>query len=205
MGGATLLEVLGEARRAGLLGPGPIEGHIEHALGFAAALEPHAPPLRALDLGSGGGVPGLVLAAEWADSSWVLLDAQARRASFLGDAVRALGLASRVEVRHARAEDAGREAVLRGAFDLVTVRSFGPPGVVAECAAPFLRVGGHAIVSEPPDSRGDRWDHDGLALVGLGLERIVANPAHYVVLEQHIACPSRFPRRAGVPERRPLF
>jgi 16S rRNA (guanine527-N7)-methyltransferase len=181
-----------------------VEDHIEHALGFARAVGDDIPS-RALDLGSGGGVPGLVLAVTWPESAWVLLDGQARRVAFLARAITRLGLADRVEALHARAEEAGRDPDLRGAFDLVTSRSFGAPPVVAECAAPLLRVGGRLVVSEPPESSGERWPAAPLADLGLVNERTIGGAATYTVLRQASPAPERYPRRPGIPERRPLF
>jgi 16S rRNA (guanine527-N7)-methyltransferase len=198
--------VLGEARRAGYLGPGPVADHVEHALGFAAVAGD--PPDQAVDLGSGGGVPGLILAVWWPTSRWVLLDASARRVAFLTDASRTLGVADRVEAVHDRAEHYGRVPAHRGAVDLVTARSFGPPAVVAECAAPLLRLGGRAVVSEPPTPDPSRWPPDGLALLGLTPEPApVGRPgaARYQVLVASSTCPDRFPRRVGIPTKRPLF
>ena len=181
-----------------------MEEHIAHARGFAAGVD--EPPARAIDLGAGGGVPGLVLALEWPQSAWVLLDAQARRVTFLVEAITRLDLGERVVALHARAEDIGRDPTHRSSYDLVTARSFGPPGVVAECAAPLLRVGGTLVVSEPPGSTGDRWDAPILAELGLALDGITrAGAAGYAVLRQAAATSDRFPRRTGVPERRPLF
>ena len=193
------MAVLEEARALGFLGPAPVGPHVEHARGFAAAAG--APPGRACDLGSGGGLPGLVLALGWPASSWVLLDANRRRSAFLARAVASLGLEQRVEVHCARAEEAGREPGVRAAFDLVVARSFGPPPATAECAAPLLRVGGRLVVSEPPEPA-ERWPAAGLAL--LGLRRLPGPPA-YAVLEQAEPCPDRFPRRTGIPAKRPLF
>ena len=181
-----------------------MEDHVEHSRGFADAL-PGAMPRRCLDLGSGGGVPGLVLADLWPDSEWVLLDGQGRRVTFLQESIERLALGSRVTAVHARAEDAGRDPGFRASFDLVTARSFGAPAVVAECAAPLLRVGGRLVVSEPPDSTGERWETPELSRLGLQVERVVTPASTFAVLEQAEVCPSRFPRRPGVPERRPLF
>ena len=158
------------------------------------------PPSAALDLGSGGGVPGLVLARRWPGSTWTFVDAAERRSRFLEEAIAGLGLDHRVRVVQGRAEVVGRDPQLRGAFDLVTARSFGPPSATAECAAPFLDVGGHLLVSEPPELV-SRWP-DEVAQVGLAVgERI----GGIQVLVQVAPCPERFPRRTGVPTKRPLF
>jgi SAM-dependent methyltransferase len=198
----AVVEVLERSRRLGYLGPGSVRVAVDHAAGFAAGVD--APPWRVLDLGSGGGVPGLVLAALWPVARVVLLDASDRRVAFLDDAVAHLGWRRRVEVVRARAEDAGRDSGMRGAFDLVVARGFGPPPVTAECGAPFLRVGGRLIVSEPPEGP-SRWPHEGLALVGLVTERSWNAPYSYRSLVLARECPDRFPRRVGVPAKRPLF
>ena len=94
---------------------------------------------------------------------------------------------------------------MRAAFDLVVARSFGPPAVVAECAAPFLRVGGRLAVSEPPTGE-DRWPPAPLAELGLeATERRDVGGAHVQLLRQTAPCPDRYPRRTGVPTKRPLF
>ena len=103
-----------------------------------------------LELGSGGGLPGLVLAVEGQDLRLVLLDSARRSVDFLRWAVAELELLPRVEVVNARAEQLGREERYRGSFAAVIARSFGSPAVTAECAAPLLQIGGRLIVSEPP-------------------------------------------------------
>ena len=182
-----------------MVGPGDVRQHLAHARRLADRLEP---PEHAVDLGSGAGIPGLVLAGVWADSRWVLVDAARRRAHLLQDAVDRLGWHARVRVLHARAEIFGRDPEHRGGYDLVTARSFGRPAVTAECAAPLLRLGGVLAVSEPPDPPVDRWPAAGLDL--LGLEALSPEPG---LQRLRAVRPSdgRFPRRAGVPERRPLF
>jgi 16S rRNA (guanine527-N7)-methyltransferase len=185
-----------------------------HALGLAAALagEPStgtsSPPARAMDLGAGGGVPGLVLAALWPDTVFVYLDANRRRASFLESAVELLGWVGRVSVRCERAEIAGRKEGLRAGFDLVVARGFGPPPATAECAAPFLRLGGLLLVSEPPPDglpAEERWPAEGCRLVGLDPVLKVTSPVSAQILRQASVCPERYPRRDGMPTKRHLF
>ena len=155
------------------------------------------------DLGSGGGLPALPCALADPSRSWVLIESQLRRADFLVSACRRLGLTDRVEVLHARAEEVGRER--RASADVVTARSFGPPAVVAECAAPLLKVGGRLLVSEPPESA-DRWPADGLAALGLSpAETVEVDGLQFVTMTQTAACPATYPRRPGIPGKSPLF
>jgi 16S rRNA (guanine527-N7)-methyltransferase len=217
-----LRDILSDARTAGFLGPDPVELHLAHADGFAAAARSlqrrgeHAP--RLIDLGSGGGVPGLVVADHWPAATVTLLEANRRRAAFLRRAVERLGVGRRVSVVAARAEVCGRDPEFRGRFDGVVARCFGRPAVVAECAAPLLRLGGWVVVSEPPPdpaggppdpadpaAHGSRWPADPLRQVGLEPLGVVSEGFDFMTLRQVEPCPDRFPRRDGVPAKRPLF
>ena len=162
------------------------------------------PPSKAMDLGSGAGVPGLPLALLWGDSEWILLDGGTRRCGFLEEAVAALCLEGRVRVVCSRAEEAARTG-LRGTFELVVARSFAAPAVTAECGSPFLEVGGLLVVAEPPGGSPERWDPDGVARLGLELGATEASPTAYQVLRQVTLCPAKYPRRVGIPAKRPLF
>ncbi len=113
-----------------------------------------------------------------------------------------------------RAERAGRDPGLRGSQALVVARSFGAPAVLAECAAPFLQVGGLLVVSEPPtpgSSRGeqvghpDRWPEEELGELGLAPAGFAHREFGYQRLRQAAPCPERYPRRDGMPTKRPLF
>jgi 16S rRNA (guanine527-N7)-methyltransferase len=175
---------------------------VSHAEGFIAALEGLAEGSLVIDLGSGGGVPGLVIAEARPDLRVVLLDSLERRVALLAEAIVALNWEGRVVAELARAEDTGRSPQWRAQVDAVTARSFGPPATVAECAAPLLRINGVLVVSEPPEET-DRWPADGLAPLGLldegspvpGMRR----------LRQVSPCPDTYPRRVGMPAKRPLF
>ena len=205
--GSALFEVLADAQCRGFLGPASLDDGVVHSLGFARAV---TQPRRFVDLGTGGGLPGLVLACRWPSARVLLVERQERRALFLQRAVERLGLDRRVEVAWTRAEHAGREDRFRAWGDLVVARAFGPPAVTAECGAPFLERDGRLVVSEPPDSPDGRWP--GPALELLGLEPLATvrvgdrqRVASYRVLRQQRLCPIRFPRKAGIPSKRPLF
>lgn len=200
----ALINVLVRSRELGFLGPGPVDAHVRHALAYLPFV---ASMTDAVDLGSGGGIPGLVLARHGDRlCRWRLLDANRRRCAFLRTSVEDLDLGGRVEVLEGRAEDLGKRPDLRGRAGLVVVRSFGPPPTVAECAAPLLAIGGRLVVSEPPATEvGERWPIEGLARVGLGPADTVPGPVRMATMVQVERCPDRFPRRVGVPAKRPLF
>lgn len=211
---AALTEVLEEARTLGFLGPGPIGPHIEHAIAYLPLLEAGARAGDAgpfVDLGSGGGVPGLVLAGLLPGARWVLLDSMVRRTGFLEEAVVRLGLDERVDVLTARAEDVGRDPAHRMRYRGVVARSFAAPPVLAECAAPLLMRGGIAVVSEPPAEAGatraqpGRWPANGLSTLGLRLDHWEPGPPSLVRLRQTERCPRSYPRAVGVPSSKPLW
>lgn len=117
-----------------------------------------------------------------------------------------LGLADRVDVIEDRAEVVGRSPAHRSRYHVVVARGFGPPAVLAECAAPLLRAEGRVVVSEPPGGDPARWPEEGLAPLGLRPHSSVqAAGSSFQVLEQRTLCPERFPRRVGIPSKRPLF
>jgi len=164
-----------------------------------------------VDLGSGGGVPGLVLATCWPEATGILLDSGRRRCALLEDAVATLGLDGRLSVRCGRAETLARYEGLRATFDLVVARSFGGPAVTAECAVGFLQVGGRLAVTEPPPDRADpegeiRWPADPLATLGLGPARVVRAGSTGVAIMPLESLPAeRWPRADGRPAKSPLW
>lgn len=161
-------EVLLEGIRAGQFG-GESKPHGDHAMGFVSFLTEPSETFRGhvVDIGSGAGLPALVLADAFPDTSWTLIERRQGRGELLTRAIRRLEMEDRVEIVVADVTVVARTA-LRGRADWVTARSFGPPGDTAECAAPFLRVGGSLVVSEPFDGViAQRWPAAGLARVGL--------------------------------------
>ena len=203
-----LEESLNRSASLGFMGPMAVSEQIAHGLGFAAAAEATLKtfPHTVLDMGTGGGIPGLVLLACWPSSHIVLLDSNERRTEFLSTEVARWEIPGTVEVVRARAEEAGRSDHLREGFELVTARAFGKPAVTAECGSAFATVGGVLAVSEPP-VEGPRWPVEGLAKLGLedgGLVRI-ENRFGYRVLLKRAELDDRYPRRIGIPAKRPLF
>jgi 16S rRNA (guanine527-N7)-methyltransferase len=157
------------------------------------------------DLGSGGGIPGLVLLECWPDAQATLLDGSTRRCAFLSEALTEMGIEGRAAVLEGRAETIGHTAA-RESFDLVVARSFAAPPVTAECAAPLLRINGILVVAEPPAGGAARWSEAGLELLGLTYERdFHGGQATAAVMRKIADTPERFPRRVGIPAKRPLW
>ncbi len=190
------------SQRLGFLGPASVETQIAHSRWWCELIASHQ---MVLDLGSGGGLPGLVIAALRPDLSGTLLDSQQTRCDFLSEALDQLGRADRWNVAHGRAEEVARDPHSRGAYHVVVSRSFGPPSVTAECATGFLAVGGLLLVSEPRDGP-SRWPEDGLDLLGLQLAEVHRGPTTTVqAMIQIRPTPDRYPRPVGRPTKRPLF
>jgi len=175
-----------------------------------------SPLLRLADLGSGAGLPGVVLAIAYPTLQVSLVESLGKRATFLQEAVADLDLQA-VEVWGCRAEEAGRVAELRASFDRVTARRLAPLPVLFEYALPLLRVGGSAAFAKGLGSDDELSDGAGVApLLGGSEPRLVdveitlAAPAgelpsrRFVVVEQVAACPDAYPRAPGRPTKRPL-
>jgi len=161
----ALVEVLEEAQRLGMLGDTPIREVIDHARLFVDAIGDRAPGGRLADLGSGGGVPALVIAGDRPDLEVAMIDRRQRRTDFLQRAVGRLGLTDRVAVIPADIERVIETH--RASFDLVTARGAGPPLVTLGWAAALVEPDGMIIISDPPDRRPDRWPEAEVSRLGL--------------------------------------
>ncbi|MGB0113197.1 MAG: RsmG family class I SAM-dependent methyltransferase [Ilumatobacteraceae bacterium] len=137
--------------------------------------------VRIIDLGSGGGVPGLVIAHDLPEAQVVLLDRRSKRTDFLERMVRRLGWTDRVRVICGEAERAVDDQA--HAFDAAVARGFGPPSFTLRIGAGLVRSGGRIVISEPPD--GDRWDPTLLAKIGV---RRLESPGHSPDVAARVVC-----------------
>jgi len=202
---------LEDARRMGFLGPGEVLSHLRHAEGIASLVEEaigsDSGPTELCDLGAGGGVPGLVMLCLWPEARGALVEASHRRCEALREAVELLGLGGRVRVMEGRAELLARDSDMREHFPVVVARSFARPPVTAEVAAGYVAVGGFLVVSEPADTvLSERWPVERLADLGFGAARLArVAGATAAVMRKSNAVGDRWPRRVGVPAKRPLW
>lgn len=149
----ALLAALSTIRDRGPIGEASLEVAIAHADQYVNVIPADAREL--VDLGSGGGLPGLVIAVRRPDLQVTLVERRATRADLLLRAVGALELSGRVAVV---AADVSTVAAARPhSFDVVTARSFAAPRITARWAGELLRSGGRLIVSEPPVDDPARW------------------------------------------------
>lgn len=186
-----------------------VEKHaLDSLLGLAAL---PAGPGRAVDVGSGGGFPGLPLAIARPLWTFVLVESLQKKASFLERAARDLGLAN-VTVLAERAEDAARRPGNRESFDAATVRAVSSVAVTLELVLPFLRTGGRALLYRGrEEAEADEAAARAVApLLGGGSSTVHAHALpsgaerRLIVVEKASPTPERFPRRAGMAEKRPL-
>ncbi len=162
-----------------------------------------------VDVGSGGGFPGLVIAAVAPGVEVHLVEARRKRADLLGEMAEALGLAN-VQAHGERAEEAGR-GVLRDSADLVIARAVAPLPVLLEYTAPLAATGG--TIAAVKGSRGEtELTEAGTALATLNCEHAgteqmrseVASQMRVMRFQKLGATPARYPRRPGMPAKRPI-
>ncbi len=182
-----------------------------HLLDSVAALPlvDRAEPARAIDLGTGGGVPGIVLAMARPDVAWLLVDSVRKKVEAVAGFIAELRVRN-ADTRPERAELLGRGAE-REAFDLVTARACAALPVLAEYALPLLRVGGTLVAWKglPTDAEADAGatavadlGGDAPAVVPAGIDAL--GDHRFVVVRKGRPTPDPYPRRPGEPARRPL-
>ena len=157
-----------------------------------------------IDVGSGNGLPGIPLALA-SGARVTLLEPIKKRAAFLTTALTALGLDG--EAVAARAEDAARDPAYRERFRTATARAVGSAPAVAELTVPFLALGGRALLQRGSLDAVERDAVSDAALVlGATLveERPIDGERRLLILEKDRPTGPRFPRKNGIPTKRPL-
>ena len=191
----------------------PAEAWEKHFLDCAILLQKVQLPLGAtcIDVGTGAGFPGMVLALLRPDLQVTLLDSLQKRIGFLEQTAAKLGLAN-VRCIHARAEDGAKLPELREQFDMATARAVAAMPVLTEYCLPFVKVGGKfvsyksvSVDEEIAQSKkavyvlgGEIGKVEKFHLPGSDMERAL------VVVEKKRSTPKKYPRKAGMPTKEPL-
>lgn len=157
-----------------------------------------------VDIGSGGGVPAVPVSIATGHAV-TLIESIAKKAAFLEAVVAELGLPARVVP--ARAEDVARDADLRECFRCASARAVSTAPTVLELTLPFVQVGGVALLQRGRMDEQEREAvQDAAPMLGGAQEEEVrlGGDVRIVVVRKVAPTPNRFPRRAGIPEKRPL-
>lgn len=184
---------------------------VANVIPSAVPLQRSGQSLWCLDVGSGAGFPGLPLAIMLPEANMTLLEATGKKVTFLKHVANALGLGN-VAVLDARAEDAGRMPEHRERYDLVVSRAVAHLNVLSEYCLPFCRPGGRMIAPKGEGARGEAEEaRRALDLLGGSVTDVkpvllpgLEGERYLVVVDKVARTPDRYPRRVGVPSKRPL-
>ena len=164
-----------------------------------------------VDVGSGAGFPGLPLKIAWPGMEVTLVESVSKKTAFLRHVVDALRLKG-VEVETGRAETLAHDERLRESFDVVVSRAVAHMAALAELTLPFCKPGGIVVAQKKAGIDDElREAERAIEFLGGSLERIEVvsdvepdAPRWLVVLRKTATSPVRYPRRPGIPVKRPL-
>ena len=169
-------------------------------------------PRRCIDVGTGGGFPGLAVAIALPGAELTLVDSVGRKTAAVAAMARSLGMAERVRVRTERVERTGQDPNCRGRFDLAMARAVASAPVVAEYLVPLLHANGQALLYRGRWQPDDQSDLDpALALLKaktVATERCelpsARGPRTVIRLMPEKPTPKLYPRAVGIPGKQPL-
>lgn len=167
--------------------------------------------LRVIDVGTGAGFPGLPLKIVCPEMRLTLLEATGKKTRFLEHIVARLGL-RRVTVIHGRAEELGHVPGHREGYDWVLARAVAEMPTLAEYLLPLCRVGGHCLAQKGEDAPAEVTRAErAITLLGGEVNRLIpvelpglAETRYLVVVDKVATTPEKYPRRPGIPSKRPL-
>ncbi|MFW6237606.1 MAG: 16S rRNA (guanine(527)-N(7))-methyltransferase RsmG [Halanaerobiales bacterium] len=186
----------------------------KHFLDSLSPFSVVSPPAgeRVLDIGTGAGFPGMVLKLFFPKAEYVLLDARKKRIDFLKLLAHRLKLSSDLDIIHSRAEEAGRLSEHRGVYDIVLSRAVAPVNILIEYALPFATKKGKLLLYKGREAEEELSEsEEALSVLGGEPEGIyeVIVPGleaerRIVVIAKEKKTPPKYPRRPGIPKKRPL-
>ena len=167
-------------------------------------------PIRLLDIGAGAGFPSLPMKILFPDLDVTIIDSLNKRINFLHLLAEELGL-SGVHFYHGRAEDFAQDKAFRAQFDLVTARAVARMQVLSELTIPYLKVGGRLLAlkaSNAPEELEEAKNALNLLFSkvedNLQYELPNGDPRYITIVEKKKETPNKYPRKAGMPNKRPL-
>ena len=167
-------------------------------------------PIRLLDIGAGAGFPSLPMKILFPELDVTIIDSLNKRINFLHLLAEELGL-SGVHFYHGRAEDFAQDKAFRAQFDIVTARAVARMQVLSELTIPYLKVGGRLLAlkaSNAPEELEEAKNALNLLFSkvedNLQYELPNGDPRYITVVEKKKETPNKYPRKAGMPNKRPL-
>lgn len=166
---------------------------------------------KIIDVGTGGGFPGVPIKIMEEGTDVVLLDSLNKRINFLNEVISNLGLKN-IKAIHGRAEDFGLNSEYREKFDVVVSRAVASLNILSEYCLPFVKVGGHFIALKGPEIKNE-MEESKKALKILGAEIVdkidITLPSsditHILLVMRKVQkTPTKYPRKAGMPKKNPL-
>ncbi|HSV31369.1 MAG TPA: 16S rRNA (guanine(527)-N(7))-methyltransferase RsmG [Atribacteraceae bacterium] len=187
------------------------ENIICEAITMVTLQEFEDPNTSVVDVGSGAGIPGIPLSILFPHLSLTFIESNAKKCGFISDVLYRLQLPKGFIVCQ-RAETAGRVDHLRDTFDIGISRALASTAVALELVSPFVRVGGSAVFVKGPRIFEElQVSRDALLRLECALERLFAVPLpgyhrliYYAVVRKNKVTPPSYPRRVGIPQKRPL-
>jgi 16S rRNA (guanine527-N7)-methyltransferase len=174
---------------------------------------------KIIDVGTGGGLPGIpvadYLSCEHSGMQFTLLDASLKRTNFLKYALSIISneehnkdVVANISTINMRAELFGRESLYRGSFQFIITRSLARPATTVELCSPLIQPGGYLIVSLDRHSMAlsRLWPDEGLEKFGMAKDyEMTVGEYSYLAITQASVCPDIYPRRMGVPSKKPVW
>ncbi|MGH3090007.1 MAG: 16S rRNA (guanine(527)-N(7))-methyltransferase RsmG, partial [Rubrobacteraceae bacterium] len=210
---AELLDTYKEANVIGTHGLAEIvENHIIDSLG-CLLFDPLRDARGVVDVGSGGGLPGIPLGVLLAEAEVRLIEATKKKTRFLAVAAEELD-ASNIRISNGRVEEVGRSEKFRGRYDIATARALASLDVLVEYCLPLVKVGGYVVAMKGRLEDGE-FERGRIAakLLGADVAEVTGVPRisgceqkdrRLVVFEKLSPTPGGYPRRTGIPSKRPL-
>ena len=164
------------------------------------------------DVGTGAGFPGIVLKIARPDIQLTLVESFGKKADYLRHVVTQLNWGEDVQVVQERIEDVGQDAAHREQYDVVTARGLAYMPTLAEYLIPLCKIGGMAIAQKGDDPEHEIEDgRYAVEILGGKVDKIIPvslptleTPHHLIILKKETSTPEKYPRRAGMPTKRPL-
>lgn len=164
-----------------------------------------------IDIGTGAGFPGIPLKIVYPHIKMTLLDSLNKRINFLNEVINKLGL-QEIETIHGRAEDFGKDELYREQYDLCVSRAVSQLPVLSEYCIPFVCQKGHFIAYKSVDTDDEITQSiHALEILGGAVPKVVESDLigdkvrrRFVIIDKISETPMKYPRKAGIPQKRPL-